>query len=404
MTDKNFLLVDGIDPGNTRTKVSYLDETGNIQSFSIPTVIAPADATGDPLRKESKEISSTDRLHVYIQSKAVSGTYHYVGDFARDKDDMKQPNGSSKSNSELHIVCQLTALAVAAAKMDKYNVDNIYSGGLPIEEFKVVKEDEFVEKMLGLHVIEFLDGVNRGKKVHLNIVGGHVNIEGATTSLALTNNIQDGNLVELPAAEVIDKEDHCVADLGAGTLDVALFQVDGLNGKSSTNYEIGTNKYIDAMIDEISEIPSFKKARQMLAEVGQEISSPYQNREQFLSQVIVPEVDKMLKDTKGKYEPKFVVSWLPLVMEEDVTPIVLKHMNDYYETVERQLTIFSLTKAQSSKNFFLVGGGVLFAYYYFRNIEFYQLPDKEVIKDSAFLTSRAYLINTYLEGLSVASE
>ncbi|WP_260867122.1 ParM/StbA family protein [Paenibacillus sp. Y412MC10] len=402
MVTEQFELQAGSDPGNTRVKISYMDKSGNICSFSIPTVVAPANAIGDPLRKESKEILNTDRLHVYIQSKSLSSTYFYVGDFARDKDKMAEPSGGYKSSSELHLVAQLTALAVAAAELGEYHVNHSYAGGLPIEEFKEVDIEEFLAGITGEHVVEFLDGVFLGKKVVINITGGQVNIEGATTSLSLTNNIKDGKLVELPKAETFDESEYVIGDLGAGTLDAALFGRDGLNGVNSTNWPIGTNSYIDAMLREINEIPEFQAAREFLKENHMNVTSPYSNREQFLNQVVVPEVEKMLKDKKKNYEPKFLVSWAR-VRNVDVTKIVLAHMKNYFDEVNRQLNLFSYTKAANVENFYLVGGGVLFAYYYFRKVDFFQLPDDEVIAEAQYFTSRAYLINSFIEKLTEAA-
>ncbi|GAA0853891.1 ParM/StbA family protein [Paenibacillus glucanolyticus] len=398
MEKKTSMLQAGSDAGNTRQKTSYIDETGNVVSISFPTLMAPGNSVGDPLRKESKDLSITDRLHVYIQSKALSGTYYYVGDYARDKKGMVQPDGAFKSSSELHIVTQLTALAIIAASMNKERIDHFYSGGLPIEEFKIVGESTFLERISGEHVIEFLDGIYNGKVITINITGGIVNIEGATTSLALTNNIIENKLIELPSAKIFDDEDYCIGDLGAGTTDVALFEGDGLNGINSTNYDLGTNKYIDEMINEINEIDEFKEARDFLKENNMDVTSPYTNREQFLRQVVFPEIATMLADKTNKYQPTFKVSWASK-RNVIVTEIVLKHMKSYYDEVVKQLNLFALTKAPNVNNFFLVGGGLLFAYYYFRNIEFFKLPDLEVRPEAQYFTSRAYLISSYIQNL-----
>lgn len=397
MGNSSFLLTVGSDGGNTRTKTSYLNEEGNVISFSIPTVVAPADAVGDPLRKETKEIKNTERLHVYIQSKALSGTYYYVGDYARNKKGMVQPDGKKKSTSELHLVTQLTAIAVAAASMEKDVVELTYSGGLPIEEFKSVGEEEFLDRVIGTHLIEFLDGVYKEKTITLNVTNGIVNIEGATTSISLTNNIKNNELIELPKAATFDEEDYCIADLGAGTTDVAIFEADGLDGVNSTNFDLGTNAYIDKMIEEINGIKQFKEAQEFLKENNLDVTSPFTNREQFLNQVIVPEVNLMLNNKK--YEPTFKVSWAS-VRNVDVSEIVLKHMKAYFDEVEKKLKIFALTKAPHVNNFYLVGGGILFAYVYFRKIDFFQLPDDEVIAEAQFFTSRAYLVNSYLQNLA----
>ncbi|KJD42317.1 ParM/StbA family protein [Paenibacillus terrae] len=391
MENKPFNLFGGSDAGNTTGKISFINQEGNIQSISIATLVAPADEKGDPLKNNNK-VSMTDRLHVYIQSKAIKGTYYYVGNFARDKKDVEQPNGGPKFSSEMHFVTELTGLAIAAASLEEYYVTHHYAGGLPIEEFKV-RGGEFLEKIKGEHKIEFLDGLFLGKTVTINITGGEVNIEGATTSLALTNDIVNNKIIELPTAKDFDENDYVLGDLGAGTTDVALFQEDGLNGINSTNFTFGTNKTIDAIIAEISEIQDFKDTHAFLKENNIEIESPFSNREQFINQVVKPQVKQMIKDKK--YEPKFKISW-GRVVDVDVTEIVLKHMESYSQEVDKNFKLFSYTKAANVRNFYLVGGGVLFGYYYFRNMEFYKLPDIKVIEEAQYFTSRAYLINSFV--------
>ncbi|CCC86268.1 hypothetical protein PPM_p0118 (plasmid) [Paenibacillus polymyxa M1] len=391
MENKPFNLFGGSDAGNTTIKISFVNKEGNIESFPIATLVAPADEKGDPLKNNSK-VSMTDRLHVYIQSKAIKGTYYYVGNFARDKKDVEQPDGGPKFSSELHFVTELTGLAIAAASLEEYYVTHNYAGGLPIEEFKV-RGGEFLEKIKGEHKIEFLDGLFLGKTVTINITGGEVNIEGATTSLALTNDIVNNKIIELPTAKDFDENDYVIGDLGAGTTDVALFQEDGLNGINSTNFTFGTNKFIDDIIKEISEIQEFKDTHAFLKENNIEIESPFSNREQFINQVVKPQVKQMIQDKK--YEPKFKISW-GRVVDIDVTQTVLKYMEDYSKEVDKNFNLFSYTKAANVRNFYLVGGGVLFGYYYFRNLKFYKLPDIKVIEEAQYFTSRAYLINSYI--------
>ncbi|MED3690744.1 hypothetical protein P4534_18400 [Peribacillus butanolivorans] len=56
--------------------------------------------------------------------------------------------------------------------------------------------------------------------------------------------VVDGEVVETEfSSQILDE--FAIADLGAGTLDLALYDENGLNSTKSTNHLIGTNKYID---------------------------------------------------------------------------------------------------------------------------------------------------------------
>ncbi|MFX3643557.1 MAG: hypothetical protein ACE3L7_33700, partial [Candidatus Pristimantibacillus sp.] len=404
--DNHNKLIAGADGSNSAGKFSYLDATGNIQSFTIPTIMAPTDGKGDPLKKTS-EVSPTDRLHVRINSTSLQRTYYYVGEAARGKIDMVEPRTDgegqtveNKSTSELHFVNILTGLATAAILRFKDKLDDNsnltvevpYYGGLPIEEFKEVGSEGFLNRIKGNHTIEFLDGLHQGITVNFIVKSGEIYIEGATTQMSLTNDIKDNEIIDIPGvAEKLEEGDYVVGDLGAGTLDIALFEHDGLNGTSSTNHSFGTNLYIDRMITDIAAHPKFEEVRTMLEEAGATVTSPYSNRDEFMKRVIKPVILEMLTTKDEKYKEKFTASW-GLERDVDVTEIVLKHMKDYYEGAVKLLKQFSITKAQDARNFFLVGGGILFAYPYFKDIKYFQLPPKDIIKEAQYFTSRAYLI------------
>ncbi|MCW3793947.1 hypothetical protein OM416_20340 [Paenibacillus sp. LS1] len=419
-------MLTGADGSNSAGKFSLLNRSGNIESFTIPTIMAPADEKGDPLKKNTN-VDSTDRLHVRIISNSLHSKYFFVGDVARGKDGLVEPQTDektqiieNKSTSDLHFVNILTGLAIAAIKRftdeigeaKTLNVNVPYYGGLPIKEFKEMGGEGFLNRILGRHTIEFLDGLHQGITVILIIDTGEIYIEGATTQMSLTNNIVEGKIVDIDGvADKLDDGDYVVGDLGAGSSDIALFEHDGLNGTSSTNYSFGTNLFIDRMITEIAALPDFDDIRTILEESGENNKSPYTNRDEFMKRVIKPVIEQMIttelkeakekgakvKETKDKDNgPKFTASW-GMRRNVDVTDIVLKHMKDYYDGALKLLQNFSITKAQNANNFFLVGGGLLFAYPYFKDIDYFQLPPKEMILESPFFTSRAYLIAAKLE-------
>lgn len=404
-------MLTGADGSNSAGKFSLLNQSGNIESFTIPTIIAPADEKGDPLKKNTN-VDSTDRLHVRIISNSLQRTYFFVGDAARGKEGLVEPQTDektqiieNKSTSDLHFVNILTGLAIAAIKRfndeigeaKTLNVNVPYHGGLPIKEFKEMGGEDFLGRIKGNHSISFLDGLYQGITVNLIVKSGEIYIEGATTQLSLTNDIKNNEIVDiLDIAAKFEEGDYVVGDLGAGSLDVALFEHDGLNGTSSTNYSFGTNLFIDRMITEIAALSQFDEIRTFLEESGESIKSPYTNRDEFMKRVIKPVITEMINTKDKDFKPKFTASW-GMERDVEVTVIVLKHMKDYYDGAVKILKQFSITKAQNAKYFFLVGGGLLFAYPYFKDIQYFQLPPKNMILESPYFTSRAYLIAAKLE-------
>lgn len=413
-TDNRYKLIAGADGSNSSGKFSYLNADGNIESFLIPTIIAPADEKGDPLKKNT-EVEFTDRLHVRINSKSLERTYYFVGNAARGKSGLVEPKTDemgqtieNKSTSEIHFVNILTGLAISSILRftgdigeDKTLTVNLpFHGGLPIKEFKDMGGEDFLNRIKGRHSIMFLDGLYQDTTVHLVIDSGEIYIEGATTTLSLTNDIKDHEIVEVnDMVAKFEEGDYVVADLGGGTLDLALFEHDGLNGTSSTNHAFGTNIFIDRMIADIAALSNFDQIRTMLEEAGAAVTSPYTNRDEFMERVIKPVIVELIKfkETKDKkFDLKFTASW-GMVRGVDVTEIVMKHMKDYYDGALKLLHQFSITKAQDASTFILVGGGVLFAYPYFKDVDYFQLPPKEMILESPYFTSRAYLIAAKLE-------
>jgi plasmid segregation protein ParM len=389
-----FKQVDGVDGGNIKVKTSYLNEKGNIESFDLPTVMAPADAKGDPFKDQlnPNDMSDLDRLHVLIFSKALSSNYYYFGDFARDKANMIQPEGEEKHNNELHIGTALVSKALVAAKLGKDEVIAPYSGGLPIEEHKNIDTKKMVENLIGSHTVEFLDGKFKGKKVTIHIPGGEVRVEGITCTLALKYTIKDNELIKIPDS-AMDSDEYVIGDLGAGTLDLALYDHNGLNGTASTNLPIGTNDYIDQMIVDITNHPKFKIIHDFEIE-DNKVPVLFRNRDEFMNEIIKPAMKLSISNNK---QPIFTASWA-MVSNVDVTDIVLKHIKTYCDTVESALKKFWYTKAQKIKNFHVVGGGVAFGYAIFKeSLKEFKLPKVEDISDSAYITSISYLIANFVD-------
>jgi plasmid segregation protein ParM len=395
----------GSDSGNDSNKISVINEKGNIESSTISSVIAPAPTSKAVDLGRDKRKGTDKVLHVYIESDALpsnkKSSYYYVGEYAKTKKDVVQPHyydkaggseSQQKSGNEIHAVTTLTALALKAWEkgLDKATVD--LSVGIPIREYKDT-EGELLEKQYkGKHLVRSVDGIYAGEEVILNIENVFVYVEGVTSYMGITINMKDGDLEVTSEAEKIGEE-FGVADLGAGTLDAAVYNEYGLDSEKSDNEHIGTNKYIDEIIKEISNAEIFEDVRNEIPDTMDK--TPYRTREEFIEKVIKPVVDKMISDKEGEYQPKFKVEWLFSEDTETVTKIILKHMKAYSEEALGYIKKF---RAENRiKNMVLVGGGLLFAYYYFKQEKHFIMPAN--LEQSAYFTSRAYAIKNYLEHL-----
>lgn len=408
------ILIGGYDSGNTKDKISYLNEKGNIRSFEIPKVIAPAPKTKlkveGPKKNENQVSEDIDLLHVQVQSKSLdhkdNGETWYVGSYAKDKKGKRETeikaDGTAEEkfnlqNKALHIIPLITGIAVAAKRSGKSDVVVPYSGGMPIEDYKNRGGDYISELLIGGHEIKFIDGIYEGSTVKINISSATINIEGVHSTLALEFDIVDGEIVEIENRKL--PENYLLNDLGAGTTDNAVFINSILNKESSTNSFIGTNKYIDLIIRDIKEellkrIAENKKYA-AFRNFFENMEAPIKTREEFIKSYLEPEIDKMLEN--DKYEPTFIVKWGP-VKDEDVTDIVMKHLKDYAdEQIKDLMEKWIDTNVDKMIN---VGGGLLFGYPFFKDLK----KNEDIIfpaniKESPYFTSRSYLISNYLEQL-----
>lgn len=389
----------GIDAGNTKTKVSFLNKNLEFESFGISTVIAPASSNTNELKdvRGSKRLSKDeDKLHFHIRSDALPhgerDSYFYIGEHAKDKPERNEPNGEEKSNSKLHVVMALAGLAVAAMKLGHSKVHVPLHMGLPIEEYKKYGQDVILKKMMGQHHITSLSGNYEGQEVTLIIEDGEIHVEGVTSSLSLSYDVKDGNLVETELAEDIENTqgDYAIDDLGAGTFDEAVYEEGDLNSYLSTNIPLGTNSFIDRLIENISNHQAFADIREAAVEAG---ATPirFRTREEFIKLVLQPELEKLINNPN--HQPQYMVSW---VSEEiDFTQEVLTELEAYFKEVKNQIAKIAV-KAPNTKRVYLVGGGILFAYYYFKDLKNVKLPSN--ILEAPYYTSRGYLIaNIYNE-------
>ncbi|HDR6957324.1 MULTISPECIES: ParM/StbA family protein [Bacillus cereus group] len=383
MLSKNMLL-GGFDTGNIKAKISFLNEKGNIESFAIPTVIAEAppakiDLKSAPSKKNdyvNEKDEDIELLHVRIISNSLDGDARsrawYVGAYAKDQEDRQEPT---------------------VDEMGKEEVSVPFSGGMPIEDYKLRGEEQILEMLYGEHTVEFLDGTYEGKKIKITINDGTMNVEGVSSVLAILFDIVNGEIVEVEGMDAEIGESYAINDLGAGTSDNAFFEDGELNKKLSTNTDLGTNKYIDEILKNIKE--RFMENEILKSFMTDEIESPFKTREDFIQRLVMPEVEKMIED--DTYKPTFSVKWGPV--KENVTDIVMDGMLKYAEDQKASLMKFWF-KTNADKNI-VVGGGVLFGYAGLRDLkeqDGFILPKN--IQESAYFTSRSYLIANLLEQLN----
>ncbi|AFQ19980.1 ParM/StbA family protein [Bacillus thuringiensis] len=410
----NNMLLGGFDTGNIKAKISFLNEKGNIESFSVPTVIAEAppakiDLKSAPSKKNdyvNEKDEDIELLHVRIISNSLDGDARsrawYVGAYAKDQEDRHEPTVDemgktedkfSQKNKKLHLIPLFTSMAVAAARIGKEEVSVPFSGGMPIEDYKLRGEEQILEMLYGEHTVEFLDGTYEGKKITITINDGTMNVEGVSSVLALLFDIVNGEIVEVEGMDAEIGESYAINDLGAGTSDNAFFEDGELNKKLSTNTDLGTNKYIDEILKNIKE--RFMENKILKSFMTDEIESPFKTREDFIQRLVMPEVEKMIED--DTYKPTFSVKWGPV--KENVTDIVMDGMLKYAEDQKASLMKFWF-KTNADKNI-VVGGGVLFGYAGLRDLkeqDGFILPKN--IQESAYFTSRSYLIANLLEQLN----
>lgn len=408
----------GIDPGNITTKVSFLNEKGDIENFTIPTVIAPAPTAAIAYNShagEKEEIAIEDFIHIQVNSDAMNKDENnrawYVGESAKVSIDKLQPekaeNGDSEEkfsdkNRDIFVLPVLAGIAVAAVKAGKNEVVAPLSIGIPSKSY-LKQEQTLKNRFIGRHVITFLDGPFAEEVVTIYIKEdkAQIHAEGVTTALALMYDIESGDLLETNLHGTLNGKTYTVADLGAGTSDFAVFNENGLDKVMTRRFavenegelsRVGTSTYIDRIINSVYNDPQFAKNKETMERLNDPRRKPAEltSREIFMKKVVKPAVDIALE--KG-VEPKFSYSWAR-TKNVDITDYVIDEMKKYART---QIdNIDSAWISANTDHIVAVGGGLLFGYFGGLN----ELDGNEVIIpnliDSQYFTSKAYLIANYL--------
>lgn len=419
MTNKHNLteeltdLIIGKDAGNISTKITYINSSGELVNFTIPTVIAKAPETavhygGDI---EVTDVSLEDYLHVRVNSNSLDKTDNnqswFVGDLAKDDQNKIQPvveDGAaedkfSENNRKLFIIPVLTGIAVAALENGLKNVEVPLSIGLPSETY--LKQEQILkQRFLGTHTITFVDGAYRNETVQIHIAPetAQIHAEAVTTVLALRLDVKKNKLVKNPLFDNLNGKPYILSDLGAGTNDSSAFDANGLNKVITRQFAAkqgkGTNLYIDAILEEIIQLDEFKMQREMMGDSLSGNKSPeLSSRETFMKNIIKPTVEKVVNAELKQEEVKFKISW-GAKRNVDITEIVLKHMKAYAdEQIKILHSLWNIFDAEAS---IVVGGGVLFGYLGgLNNLEEqgFTLPD---LANSQYFTSKSYAIAAYI--------
>lgn len=390
-------LIAGVDSGNISNKVTYINEKGDIDSINVPSIIGiNADTTAADLGEmegESKSFPDEYILHVNINSPALpknrTNAYYTVGEYAQitaQSQDLLETSGEAKDKlgAEIHVVTTLTALALAAWKANKSDKINIpLSFGLPIEEARRTAKDK-LDIFMGEHTVSAVDGPYKGKTITLNITDVKANVEGVTSYLGLIYDLVEGQIVKTKFRSQLHKE-FAVSDLGAGTFDIGLFDENGLNSRKSTNYSIGTNVYIDRIMQEIINMPEFEKivARAKRSNITPKITF---SREEFMRKFIKPVIHKSIQDSE--YTPIYEVTWQSKTA--DATEIIEKHMKAYADEIQAKIDAYFTST--NIGQMIIVGGGLLFGYKFLKHLEEEDCLFPPNLIESSFFTSKAYLL------------
>ncbi|MFB5662259.1 hypothetical protein [Alteribacillus sp. HJP-4] len=411
---KENVLISGVDQGNKSAKFSYLNQKGVINSFAIPTIVAPAEEKKSKVEGATEATSIEKKLHLKITSKSLSTVnqerYVYVGHFARNKKGKEEPayNPASESDkhmshtkfsNDLHVITTIAGLAVMAAREDKEEVHIPYAGGLPVSEIKELGSEKALESVKGTHTVEFMDGPLEKKVITLIIDSGKMYGEGAITDLSLNFDIHNGELVETSLQERLS-ETYALGDLGAGTSEMIIFTEEGIDGNLSQSLDIeGTNPYIDRIRERVDNLEEFKTLKELFN--LDESERAYQSREEFMSEVIEPAILKVIRGEREK--PVFEARLLKAKKTTDITDIVMEEITKYANDHKKAIT--SAWNSAGVDDLVLVGGGVLFGYPVFKEVQerFLELQGQEwvimpdQVEEAPFFTSRGYLIANLIQ-------
>ncbi|MBP1933971.1 hypothetical protein [Ammoniphilus resinae] len=392
-------LFSGNDDGYMSLKQSYITPENEIGSLTLPTQVVEAEARKQRIANTTGA-SQEPFYHVRIRSTAplLGGIdnmkHYYVGDTAQiaHADEIKQGDTTiKKSESVTHLIVSLVAKAVAACNCGQTVVRNVHSYGMPVNDAKDRYTSLDMNQMKGYHEITFLNSQFEDQVVYIHVTDTFPNPEAAQIPLALALDFEKGSLQPTPLAEEIQNGNFAIADLGAGTMDIALYDAGGrviprpshsvqsLNIRGQEVY-YGTNHYIDQMIQAVT---SYFGAHNLVY-MG--------SRERFIQKVLMPAFQANLDGQALIFYASHQAR-----KNEDVTKLILPILQEYTAQVEGYLNMI-WDNNDEIERFYLAGGGALFGHYYFQNLHQFSIPGE--IRNLPYLNSRAYLFAYYGSAIS----
>jgi plasmid segregation protein ParM len=392
-------LFSGNDDGYMSLKQSYVTPDHEIKSLTLATQVVEAEARKQRIANTTGA-SDEPFYHVRIRSTAplLGGVdnmrHYYVGDTAQIADvrEIKQGDTTVKKTESLtHLVVSLVAKAVAACESGKTVIKNVHSYGMPVNDAKETYTSLDMSQMKGFHEITFLNSRYEDQVVYIHVTDTFPNPEAAQIPLALALDFQQGSLQPTPLAADIQNGNFAIADLGAGTLDIAIYDGSGriiprpshsIQSVTQGNQEVyfGTNHYIDRMIKVTTNY------------FGAHNPVYMGSRERFIKKVLFPSFAESLTGQALKFYASHQAR-----KNEDITDLIMPILKEYANAVENYLNRIWDNNDEIEK-FYLAGGGALFGYYFFQNLHQFTIPGE--IANIPYLNSRAYLFAYYGSAVS----
>ncbi|WP_103109515.1 hypothetical protein [Brevibacillus reuszeri] len=425
--------LNGSDPGNTNTKLSYLTKEGNIAELAVPTAVAHAPSHVSNLGS-SKTLQATDNLHIFLQplddtDGFIKGGYYWVGPAAKLSGEVKEArDGQNKHDSQVHMITMITLEAVAARLNGSEGTVVIPpSSGLPVKLIKDGAREAFLSRIKGSFQITFIDGMFKNDTLIIKHevdesapASRYIHAEATKAGMGMGFNVKNFEMIENNVDQsVIDpKGALIVSDPGGYTYDVATFEPQGINSSLTTTYEVVPPEFAQAkladlvgkkvggnhIVERLQDLVNNK-----IIDIHKENDLPlfqdnfFRDRAEFIDIVLKPYIEALVA---GEEAPRIVRSF-GYATNVDLTDIIVPVLDEYGNIVFN-LNMMARQKASSIGSNIIVGGGVLLGYKVLRDrqtvgdpkaankIKLYELPPKEMIESSPFINARGYLIEAML--------
>ena len=392
-------LFSGNDDGYMSLKQSFITPDHEVKSLTLATQVVEAEARKQRIANTTGA-SDEPFYHVRIRSTAplLGGVdnmrHYYVGDTAQiaEATEIKQGDTTIKKTESLtHLVVSLVAKALAACESGKRIVKNVHSYGMPVNDAKERYTSLDMSQMKGYHEITFLNSRFEDQVVYIHVTDTFPNPEAAQIPLALALDFQQGSLQPTPLAADIQNGNFAIADLGAGTLDIAIYDGSGRIiprpshsiqsiAKGDQDIYFGTNHYIDRMIKVIT------------GHFGANNPVYMGSRERFFKKVLLPSFKESLEG-----QPLVFRASHQARKNENVNDLIMPILQEYANHIESYLNHIWDNNDEIEK-FYLAGGGALFGYYFFQNLHQFTIPGEP--SNIPYLNSRAYLFAYYGSAVS----